>query len=372
MPKAAPLLKSWVRDACGQALALVGATAPATRLKNRLSIITFHRVLTEDQRRRYPLPGLAVTPEELDAHLSFANRHFHCTSLSRALDLWETGAKDGRPPLAVTFDDGQLDNHENALPVLRHHGIQASFFVTSRTLEDTEPLWHDAVSSLMEQLSSTIGCDAGHARSPVGEKAAELLAELGATPSADSSGRSGRIEAALEKTKRWQPAQRNQWIQRASALLPSNTREPWDGFMNIGQLKELLQEGHEIGSHSHTHPLLPQCTDDELAAEIEGSKRRLEAALGVEVTSFCYPNGSADQRSVDLVGRAGYRAAVTTRWGSNQINQNLHLLMRFDMNARHAQDRRGRFSAARLAWRMSGLHPGLTGSSQDIYASTAP
>lgn len=364
-----PQFKPWIRDACGQALAFLGATAPTKRLQNRLSIITFHRVLTEVQRRRYPLPGLAVTPEELDAHLTFAKRHFHCTTLSEALDVCQRGGKNPRPLLAVTFDDGQMDNHENALPVLRHHAIQASFFVTSRTLEDTTPLWHDSVSSLIEQLSSAIRRGFGAASSTVGERAAALLAELAEKPYAGLGERSVGIESALENTKRWQPAQRNDWIQRASALLPRITREPWDGFMTVGQLKELLQDGHEIGSHSHTHPLLPQCTDEELVGEIEGSKRRLESALGVAITTFCYPNGSTDHRSVDLICRAGYRAAVTTRWGSNLPNQNPYLLKRFDMNARHAQDRNGRFSEARLAWRMSGLHPGLTGGSQEAYAS---
>lgn len=370
MPSATNL-RAWARDACGHALSLVGATAPASRLRHRLSIITFHRVLTEDQRRAYPLPGLAVTPDELDAHLRFAARHFRCAPLAEALTLRKQRGSDPRPLLAVTFDDGQLDNHVNALPVLERHGIKASFFVTSRTLQDTAPLWHDALSSLLLKLAPLAFQGAPSASASLRSAALERLTELGLNPGSKGSTGSIDIESTLEHTKRWPPARRAEWIQRASALFADGGFEPWDGFMTIQHLKDLLQKGHEIGSHSHTHPLLPQCTSEELIEEIAGSKRRLEAALDAPVTSFCYPNGSADDRAVEQVRQAGYCAAVTTRWGSNLPTQNPHLLHRFDMNARHAMDRHGRFSETRLAWRMSGLHPGLSEVGQDAYAHAA-
>ena len=129
--------------------------------------------------------------------------------------------------------------------------------------------------------------------------------------------------------------------------------------MSVDQLKTLATRGHEIGSHSHSHPILPQCPDDMLLDEVAGSKQRLESALGLTIESFCYPNGSTDGRTIDLVRRSGYQAAVTTEWGSNAVGADPLRLRRFDMNARNAQDRKGRLSQARLAWRMSGLHPGL-------------
>ena len=150
-------------------------------------------------------------------------------------------------------------------------------------------------------------------------------------------------------------------------------------FFVLGQVAErhpqlvrrIAAAGHEIGSHSHSHALLPQCTADELRAEIEGSKLKLESALGTPMTTFCYPNGSTDQRSVALVREAGYRAGVTTQWGSNARGDDPYRLQRFNMNAAHAQDRWGRFSEARLAWRMSGLQPGLTGTKQDPYSGAS-
>ena len=360
-------LKALARDACGQALFLTGGTVPSVRLHQRLSIITFHRVLTAPQRQLYPLPGLAVTPSELDAHLQFFTRHFRCLSLAKALDLWAEGVYVGPPLLAITFDDGQLDNYLNALPVLERHGVTASFYIPSQILEDPSPLWHDAMATSVARLTACLSdpsvAHGGAARWAVGE----LLAELQTGPKHVRLACHSTVEAALEGTKLWRPAQRKEWILRAQALLSSPGQPDWDGFMGVAQMRDLVARGHEIGSHSHSHALLPQCTDDELLIEIAGSKLKLETVLDAPVTTFCYPNGSIDMRSVAGVREAGYRAAVTTRWGGNTRQQDLHQLQRFDMNATHAQDRRGRFSEARLAWRMSGWYPGLTGTKQDPY-----
>lgn len=358
-------LKALVRDTCGKALSVTRVTAPSVRLGQRLSIATFHRVLTEQQRRLYPLPGLAVTPGELDDHLRFLTRHFRCLSLDAALGLWESGRRSGRPLLAITFDDGQLDNYENALPVLEKNGVTASFYVPSQVLEDSTPLWHDTMAGSVAWLVAHLMGE-GTPSAPTDRSAAlALLTEL--HPGADLGGVANHItvETALEHTKRWNPAQREDWMRRAGGVLPPAQRPLWDGFMSVEQMKDLVARGHEIGSHSHSHALLPQCTDDELQAEIAGSRRKLEAALGTPVTTFCYPNGSLDSRCVAQARAAGYRAAVTTRWGSNSPGDDLFRLQRFNMNAQHAQDRHGHFSEARLAWRMSGLHPGLDRVSKD-------
>ncbi|WP_066262916.1 polysaccharide deacetylase family protein [Hydrogenophaga flava] len=358
-------LKALVRDTCGQALSMTRVTAPSVRLGQRLSVVTFHRVLTEPQRRLYPLPGLAVTPDELDDHLRFLTRHFQCLSLDAALGLWERGQGAGRPLLAITFDDGQLDNYENALPVLEKNGVTASFYVPSQVLEDATPLWHDTMAVSVAWLVKHSTGQGNRSGSTERDAAIALFAEL--HPEGELGGAAGHltVEAALEHTKRWNPAQREDWMRRASGVLPPAQRPAWDGFMSVEQMKDLVARGHEIGSHSHSHALLPQCTDDELRAEIAGSRQRLEAVLGTPVTTFCYPNGSFDSRCVAQAREAGYRAAVTTLWGSNVPGADPFRLQRFNMNAQHAQDRNGRFSEARLAWRMSGLHPGLGRVTQD-------
>jgi peptidoglycan/xylan/chitin deacetylase (PgdA/CDA1 family) len=90
---------------------------------------------------------------------------------------------------------------------------------------------------------------------------------------------------------------------------------PGDALLTADGVRKLHAAGIEIGSHGATHRALPELSDAELAAEVEGSKAALEGVTGAPVTSFCYPYGAFDDRSVEAVRRAGYRAATVIRGG---------------------------------------------------------
>ena len=335
-----------VRDLAAEVLMRTGLTRPRARAASRLHAVTFHRVLPEAQRCEYPFPGLAVTPTELAWLLEFLTRHFHCGTLRECATRWLGGERPGRPFLAVTFDDGQRDNFLHALPVLDRLELRGTFFVPVENVSRGEILWHDrlalAVCRMLEaapenavSFLSTHGIDARPAPSP-----AALARRM------------------VSRAKEMSPEMRRELLNEVEASVGSDCRADWDGMMTWSQLKELAAAGHEIGSHSMTHALLPQLGDRELEREIVGSRAELERNIGASVDSFCYPNGDSDDRVVDWVRRAGYRFAVTTEWGSSGRRQPLLRLRRWDMDAAHLRRRDGALSEALLAWRVASLNPG--------------
>lgn len=95
---------------------------------------------------------------------------------------------------------------------------------------------------------------------------------------------------------------------------------PTDGrpsgrLLDVTELRAMQTTGMEIGSHTVNHVRLTEVNDNQLRAELTDSKAVLEDALGSEVSSFAYPYGIWDARSVNAVREAGYRAACTTRTG---------------------------------------------------------
>lgn len=88
-------------------------------------------------------------------------------------------------------------------------------------------------------------------------------------------------------------------------------------LMDLAQVKEWMQAGHEVGSHTLSHPQLTQLPLEKAREEITASKRKLEDWLGVEVAHFCYPYGDWNPAVRDLVAEAGYRTACTTQPGIN-------------------------------------------------------
>ncbi len=80
------------------------------------------------------------------------------------------------------------------------------------------------------------------------------------------------------------------------------------------QLRQMISRGHEVGSHSMSHPFLTRLSDSQLRYQVYESRRRLEANLGVRMRYFAYPYGDVDQRVINAVAAAGYRGGIHA-WG---------------------------------------------------------
>ncbi|MFN4319920.1 MAG: polysaccharide deacetylase family protein [Aquificaceae bacterium] len=94
-------------------------------------------------------------------------------------------------------------------------------------------------------------------------------------------------------------------------------------IMNWEQIKELYNLGFEIGSHSLTHPYLSKIDPQKAWEEIYTSKNILEDKLGTEIKAFCYPYGDYNQQVRDMVEKAGYSIAFTTKHGSFEKSRDL-------------------------------------------------
>lgn len=67
-----------------------------------------------------------------------------------------------------------------------------------------------------------------------------------------------------------------------------------------------LYDGHEIASHTLTHPYLQDKTEEQLMWEIGEDKRRLEALFGREVAGFGVPFDYYDETIARCVQRCGF------------------------------------------------------------------
>jgi peptidoglycan/xylan/chitin deacetylase (PgdA/CDA1 family) len=88
-------------------------------------------------------------------------------------------------------------------------------------------------------------------------------------------------------------------------------------LMDAAQVRDWLAAGHEIGSHTLTHPHLSQLSRDDARREITESRKKLQDLFGVPVEHFCYPFGDFNDTVRDLVMTAGYRTACGVEPGVN-------------------------------------------------------
>jgi peptidoglycan/xylan/chitin deacetylase (PgdA/CDA1 family) len=99
---------------------------------------------------------------------------------------------------------------------------------------------------------------------------------------------------------------------------------PWDiglprlGNLTWADLRRMAALGHDIGSHTASHPNLSQLPHDQTRDELIRSKETLEDRLGRRVRHFAYPFGSRHHLRNDqlpLIYEAGYEGCVSAVHG---------------------------------------------------------
>lgn len=102
-------------------------------------------------------------------------------------------------------------------------------------------------------------------------------------------------------------------------------------LMDAAQIADWLAAGHEIGSHTVSHPRLTQISTERQREEIFASKHRLEDRFGRPVRHFCHPYGDWNEAVRDLVVEAGYETACThLESGVNTAMTPDHALLRIE------------------------------------------
>lgn len=280
----------------------------------RLSVLIFHRVLEQAD----PLFPDEVDAARFDALCGWLARWFHVLPLQSAVQCLEEGRLPSRA-LCITFDDGYADNATVALPILRRHGLHATFFVASGFL-DGGRMWNDTVIEAIR-----------HSPLPRLSLEGSVAATLGSLPLEDVSMRRAAIDAVLRATKYLAPDERLRWVdsiaERSQAVLPK------DLMMHSGQVRLLHQAGMTIGAHTVHHPILARLPSDQARAEIRDGRRALEDIIGAPVRLFAYPNGKPGSDylpdNVAMVRELGFDAAVSTAWGAARRGADRFQLPRF-------------------------------------------
>ncbi|KAI9295962.1 glycoside hydrolase/deacetylase, partial [Neoconidiobolus thromboides FSU 785] len=72
-------------------------------------------------------------------------------------------------------------------------------------------------------------------------------------------------------------------------------------------LQEVAREGHQVASHSYTHPHLNTLTDEQLSNEISKTSDAIFRRIGKRVNYFRCPYGECDDRVLGKLFDQGYR-----------------------------------------------------------------
>lgn len=277
--------------------ASIGIGLAGVRHRNQaLSIFIFHRVLSH----RDPLAPYEPDVGWFDGLMQRLKGWFRVLPLDEAVDALRDGCL---PPRAacITFDDGYADNLELACPVLKRHGLCATFFIATGYL-DGGRMWNDSVIESVRRTQKSeldLGPEYGCGR----------LAVVGIEQ------KRAAIGTLLGAIKYRSPQERIELTEKVAAI--AGVALPEDLMLRSEDVLTMRRMGMQIGAHTRLHPILAITGESEVETEIRASRDRLRDILGVPVDLFAYPNGKPGQdyapKDVEIVRRLGFRAAVSTR-----------------------------------------------------------
>jgi peptidoglycan/xylan/chitin deacetylase (PgdA/CDA1 family) len=90
-------------------------------------------------------------------------------------------------------------------------------------------------------------------------------------------------------------------------------------WMTWDQVRSLRASGHDVGSHTQTHPDLGVIAEDEARREIGGGSSRLDAELGEHSALFAYPFGgrkNMSEANQSVVNQLGLRCCLSAYGGT--------------------------------------------------------
>jgi len=301
----------------------------------------YHRVAEPDT----DIWQLAVSPAHFEQQLRVLKQlGIVVSTIELSQQLHQRNLK--RRSIAITFDDGYLDNYLHARPLLMKYQLPATFFIVSGNVGSDQEFWWDELAAILllaEHLPPALSLTL-----PDGTQLdAALQSEQHLTPELWQQHQQWRAGEQTPPTLRaalfynlWQqlrplsaPVQQlclQQLRVWAGSQLGSR---PAYSSISLDQLRELHSNTlFTIGAHTCTHPALASHPVALQREEVEGGRQALYQATGQLPEVLAYPYGSYGNETAELAAQLGFKAAFTTDAQLVTSAANAHKLGRFQVN----------------------------------------
>jgi peptidoglycan/xylan/chitin deacetylase (PgdA/CDA1 family) len=302
-----------------RAAALVGKrsfarlTRPVARWRGVVAL-NYHRV---GDRRGQPWDRTLwnADAEELDEQLGAIASEADVIGPQELLSL----SRERRPGryILLTFDDGYRDNYLTAYPLLRRHGLTATFFPCAGFLDDARVAWWDEIAWMVRNArrESIVLPDELRAG---GEPAKTL--PLGPEEEATIAA----LVAVYKKQEMAQAERLLEFVAEASGSGRCDAATASELWMSWDMAREMRAAGMSFGGHTVTHPILAHLSPELQQQEIVGCASRLQAELAEPMRWFAYPVGARDTFTADtrrLLSDAGVELAFSFYGGFARFAQ---------------------------------------------------
>jgi len=241
----------------------------------RSMILPFYHAISDNDlpyiSNLYSLRSIKEFKEDLD----YFCKYFTHISLEEVYQQIHNRSQNQKPTFHLTFDDGLKEVFEIIAPILEERGIPATFFVNSDFVDNKKLFYRYKVGLILDHLNKT-----------------------------KSKDREQEVQSQLEKRSKWNIDLRtsllkldynDQVLIGDIAHLIGLNIDKWlaenKPYMTAAQIRNLMDRGFTIGSHSADHPRFKNIDLSQQKNQIEESFAFLEEHFGIIEKSFSFPFG---------------------------------------------------------------------------------
>jgi len=282
-----------------------------------VTVIMYHYVRDLINSRYPDIKGLDIC--SFKNQIEFIKKNYNIIKMEDFVDAIESNIQLPVNSALLTFDDGYIDHYTQVLPVLLDNNLQGSFFIPARLIKEDIVLDVNKIHFILEGcknikvLITEIFKLLDNNRIKYNLESNDYYYnKLAIANRFDNSDiifikRILQSELSLELRKKIIDHLFNSFIKVSENIFSKEL------YINIDQIKMMINCGMHIGAHGYNHFWLGKLDNIEQENEIIKSTSFLdEIGINEKYRTLCYPYGSFNEYTIQLLRKYKFKNAFTT------------------------------------------------------------
>ena len=307
-------------------------------MNNKITIVMYHYV-RDLKHSRYPkIKGLDI--RLFKEQIGYLLKHYNIITMETLIDCIQNKTTLPKKSALLTFDDGYSDHFKYVYPILDKYNIQGSFFPPAKILAENKILDVNKIHYILASdndksiIVKEIENELHYYRKDFNLlKFSDYYNKLASPSKYDT--------AEVVFIKRMLQVELDEHIRKniTNTLFEKFIDLDEKSFcnelyMNLNQLKYLLNNGMHIGSHGYNHYWLGSLNKSDQQLDIDRSLDFL-STIGVNTNNWtiCFPYGDYNNTTLEILKKSNCALGLTTNVNIADIGKfNRFTLPRLDTN----------------------------------------